>query len=128
MKGNKQSALPSMSTNMNANMAIQQMLSKVHLCKKDVVKIQKYLKTQKGGNCGCEQTGGGGCGCDQSGGAKRRTKKNGKKLKGAKLKGAKLKGGDSKEPYVDFPGKDGLEELNEETDGSQEDIQRVEKI
>lgn len=131
MKGNKQSMSSSTASSMasstasstNANMAIQQMLSKVHLCKKDVVKIQKYLKTQKGGSCGCEQTGGGGCGCNQSGGAKRRTKKNGKKSKGAKLKG-----GDSKEPYVDFPGKDGLEELDEETDGTQLNVQRIEEI
>ena len=120
MKGHKQSAA---SSNMGSNMAIQQMLSKVHLCKKDVIKIQKYLKTQKGGSCGCEQTGGGGCGCDQSGGAKRRTKKNGKKMKGAKLKG-----GDSKESYVDFPGKDGLEELDEDTNGKQLDVQQIEEI
>ena len=52
----------------NPNAAIQQMLSKVHLCKKCTMKIQKYLKTQKGGNCGCEQQGG-------------KTKKN-KKMKG----------------------------------------------
>ena len=118
MKGNK-----NMGTNMDSNMAIQQMLSKVHLCKKCTAKIQKYLKTQKGGNCGCGQSGGGGCGCDQLGGAKRRTRK-------MKMKGKKMKGGDSegKESYIDFPGKDGLEELDEDTDGPQEDIQRVEEV
>jgi len=107
-------------SNMGSNAAIQQMLSKVHLCKKDVMKIQKYIKTQKGGGCGCAQTGGG-CGCDQSGGAKRRTKKN------------KMKGGadadtdadaNKKESYVDFPSKDGLEELDEDTDGTQLDVQQ----
>jgi Tfp pilus assembly protein PilV len=109
MKGNK---------NIASNTAIQQMLSKVHLCKKCTTKIQKYLKTQKGGNCGCGQSGGGeGCGCDQSGG-KRKTRKM-KKMKG---------GDDMKETYVDFPGKDGLEELDEETDGTQLDIQRVEDV
>jgi hypothetical protein len=121
MKGNK-----NMGSNMGSNMAINQMLSKVHLCKKDMAKIQKYLKTQKGGDCKCGQTGGGeGCGCDQSGG-KRRTRKM--KIKGKKMNGKKMKGGDDdmKEPYVDFTGKDGLEELNEDTDGTQEDIQKVE--
>ena len=81
-----------------------------------MIKIHKYLKTQKGGNCGCGQTGGGeGCGCDQSGG-KRRTRKN---------KNKKMKGGES-----DFTGKDGLEELDEETGEEtgepQEDVQPVE--
>ena len=109
MKGNK-----NMESNMGSNIAIHQMLSKVHLCKKDMAKIQKYLKTQKGGNCGCGQSGGGeGCGCDQSGG-KRKTRK-------MKIKGKKMKGGE-----IDFTGKDGLEELDEDTDGTQEDIQKVE--
>ena len=55
----------------NPNTAIQQMLSKLHLCKKCTMKIQKYLKTQKGGNCPCEQ----------QGGKKGKTKKN-KKMRG----------------------------------------------
>jgi hypothetical protein len=109
MKGNK-----NMGSNVGSNMAIQQMLSKVHLCKKDMAKIHKYLKTQKGGDCKCGQTGGGeGCGCDQSGG-KRRTRK---------IKNKKMKGGE-----IDFPGKDGSEELDEDTDGPQTEIQTVEKV
>jgi hypothetical protein len=101
MKGKQQ-----FSKNMGSKMEMQKMLSKLHLCKKCTAKIQKHLKTQKGGDCGCDQTGG----------AKRRTKK--------------MKGGDAdmKESYIDFVGKDGLEELNEDTDGSKEDIQRVEEI
>jgi len=66
------------------NMAIQQMLSKLHLCKKDMAKIQKYLKTQKGGNCPCDK---------QMGGKK------------GKRKTKKMKGGDGdeeiKEGYED---------------------------
>jgi hypothetical protein len=121
----------------NPPMAMQDMLSKVHLCKKCTAKMQKYMKTQKGGDCSCGQTGGG-CGCDQSGGAKRRTKKmNGAKMKGAKMKGAKMngakmKGGgdddDKEEPFIDFTNKNGLEELGEDTDGTKLDIQRVEEI
>ena len=92
------------------NASIQQMLSKLHLCKKCTMKIQKYLKTQKGGGCPC---------ADQSGGKK------------SKRKTKKMKGGDGddeaeqksdKESYVDFPGKDGLEELDEDTGGKDSDI------
>jgi hypothetical protein len=118
MKGKQQ-----LSSNMYSKQEIQQMLSKMHLCKKCTAKIQKHLKTQKGGDCGCDQSGGskrktrkmkgGSCGCDQAGGSKR-----------------KMKGGDSedKESYVDFAGKDGLEELDEDTDGPQEEIERVEEV
>ena len=107
MKGNK-----NMASNMGSNTAIQQMLSKVHLCKKDMAKIQKYLKTQKGGDCGCDQSGG-----------KRRTRK-------LKKKGKIMRGGDDdmKETYVEFTGKDGLKKLDDETDGTELDIQRVEEI
>ena len=115
MKGNKNMASDmgsDMGSKMGSNMAIQQMLSKVHLCKKDMAKIQKYLKTQKGGDCGCDQSGG-----------KRRTRK-------LKKKGKIMRGGDDdmKETYVDFTGKDGLKELDDETDGTELDIQRVEEI
>jgi hypothetical protein len=100
--------------------AIEQMLSKVHLCKKDIIKIQKYLKTQQGGSCGCEQTGGG-CGCEKTGGGKGKGKKTRKNKN--KNMNKKMKGGE-----VDFPGKDGLEELDEETDGTQLDMKYVEEV
>ena len=78
----------------NSNATIQQMLSKLHLCKKCTMKIQKYLKTQKGGNCGCEQQGG-------------KTKKN-KKMKGGEVS------------MVSEPS--GLKDDPEETDGTTEEI------
>ena len=105
----------------NPTLAIQQMLTKVHLCKKDVSKIQKYLKTQKGGGCGCDQTGG-----------KQKTKKmKGTHMKGKHMKGKHMKGGEgteTKESYIDFAGKDGLEELDEDTNGPDLDITAVEKV
>ena len=85
----------------NPNTAIQQMLSKLHLCKKCTMKIQKYLKTQKGGNCGCEQ----------QGGKKSKTKKN-KKMRGGEVS------------MVSEPS--GLKDNPEDTDGTTEEIDIVE--
>lgn len=100
----------------NPNAAIQQMLSKVHLCKKCTMKIQKYLKTQKGGNCGCEQQGG-------------KTKKN-KKMKGGDRGNgddeAEQKTADDKESFVQIDSKQGLLDGPEDTDGTTEEIDIVE--
>ena len=123
-KGNKQSKSKSksktqkMSSNsgMDHQYCIEQMLKKVHLCKKDVSKIHKYMKTmkmQKGGDCGCSQSGGGSsCSSCQEGGKKgRRTMKV---KKGKKH----MKGG-----YVSMVGTDGLEDGSEETDGTNEKVE-----
>jgi len=106
-------------------MCIQQMLAKVHLCKKDVIKINKYLKTlktQTGGNgCGCQTGGGNGssCGCQDGGKKKRKTKKN-------------MKGGaaDTSEEHFEsmIDEKTGLEDDPEETDGTKEEELIVENI
>ena len=70
------------------------------------------MKTQKGG----------GCGCDQTGGRKRQTTK---KMRGKKMQGG---GDETKEPYIDFAGKDGLEELDEDADGKDLDVTAVEEV
>ena len=108
-------------------MCIQQMLTKVHLCKKDVNKIHKYLKTlktQTGGDCGCQTGGGsgGGCGCQDGGKKKRKTKKN--------MKGGSSKAGESaEEPFESMiDSKTGLEDDPEETDGTKEEELIVENI
>jgi hypothetical protein len=90
-----------LSSNNNAGEAmdhrkcIEQMLAKVHLCKKDVGKIQKYLKTmkmqkggvQKGGDCGCSQSGGSGsCSSCQAGGKGKKGRRTMKLKKGKKVK------------------------------------------
>ena len=69
-KNNKTQKMPSGTPSNNAS--IQQMLSKLHLCKKCTSKIQKYLKTQKGGDCGCSKQDGG------------KGKRKTKKMKGGK--------------------------------------------
>ena len=56
-KNNKSQKMMSGAPSNNA--AIQEMLSKLHLCKKCTAKIQKHLKTQKGGDCGCSKQEGG---------------------------------------------------------------------
>ena len=115
-KGNQKMMMTTPSSNSNA--AIQQMLSKLHLCKKDVAKIEKYLKTQKGGNCGCQQNGG-----------KRKTKKN-KKMKG----GDRGNGDDEaeqptadKESFVQIDSNQGLLDNPEETNGKEEVVVRNEE-
>jgi len=62
-KQNKTQKVSGMSNNLalDHQYCIEQMMKKVHLCKKDVSKIHKFLKTmkiQKGGDCGCSQSGG----------------------------------------------------------------------
>lgn len=108
-----QKMLPTGSANPNA--IIQQMLSKVHLCKKDVAKIQKYLKTQKGGNCGCDKP--------QFGGKKNKTKKNKKMRGGDRGDGddeAEQKSEDTKESFVQIDSEQGLLDNPEDTDGKEE--------
>ena len=109
-KNNKTQKMTSGTPSNNAS--IQQMLSKLHLCKKCTSKIQKYLKTQKGGDCGCSKQDGGK--------GKRKTKKMKGGERGDVDDEAEQKS--DKESYVDFPGKDGLEELDEDTDGKDYDI------
>lgn len=83
---------------MDHRKCIEQMLAKVHLCKKDVGKIHKYLNTmkkQKGGDCGCSQSGGSCSSCQAGGNGKkgRRTMKLKKGKKGKKS----MKGGEAHE-------------------------------
>jgi hypothetical protein len=126
----------------NSTMSIQQMLSKVHLCKKDMGKIQKYLKSQRGGGCGCEQTGGD-CGCDKmSGGKQSGGKQSGGKQSGGKQKSKikktkktkktkKMKGGDSdaddtKESFVeDVDPSTGLLASSEAEEVETQDVEEV---
>ena len=58
--------------------AIEQMLSSVHLCKKDAAKVMKYVKSVK--------QSGGGCGCDKQSGGKGKGRGSGKR-RGRKMKG-----------------------------------------
>lgn len=113
-KTQKMSAMP-----MDHQYCIEQMMQKVHLCKKDVNQINKYLKTmkmQKGGDCGCSQSGGN-CSTCQEGGKKKKGRLT-MKIKGKKGKKAKhMKGG-----YVSIVSTDGLEDGAEETDGTNEKI------
>ncbi len=120
----KTQKMSKMSSNsgMDHQYCIEQLLKKVHLCKKDVSKIHKYLKMQKGGDCGCSQSGGGSsCSSCQEGGkgkgkkGRRTMKKKGKKAKHMKAK--HMKGG-----YVSIVGTDGLEDGSEETDGTKEEV------
>ena len=98
----------------NPNAAIQQMLSKLQLCKKCTMKIQKYLKTQKGGNCPCDK---------QMGGKKSKTKKN-KKMRGGDGD-ENIKDAD-KESFVQIDSKSGLLEGPEDTNGEYETVDKVE--
>ena len=103
---------------MDHQYSIEQMLKKVHLCKKCESKIHKHMKTrkmQKGGDCGCSQSGGGSSCSSCQGGGKgkkgRRTMKKGKKAK-------HMKGG-----YVSIVDKESGEyDGSEETDGTQEKV------
>ena len=101
---------------MDHQYCIEQMLKKVRLCKKDVNHIHKYMKTmkmQKGGDCGCSQSGGGdSCSSCQEGGKGKKGRRT-KKAKGKKG----MKGG-----YVSIVGTDGLEDGTEETDGTNEKV------
>jgi len=112
-------------------MFVKQMLTKVHLCKKDTAKIYKYLNSQKGGDCNTCMNSGGGDGAEpstpadvseqaQMGGKGRRKgkSKNMKKSKG-------MKGGE-KEPYVDINSKSGLKDGDEEANGTDEIVEHVE--
>ncbi len=108
------------SASMNHTYCIEQMLKKVHLCKKDVAHIHKYMKTQKGGDCGCSQSGGS-CGSCQAGG------KKGKGMKGGAGAGADTDTDGDKEPYVSIVDKDSGEyDGSEETDGTKEKVVRDE--
>lgn len=88
---------------MDHRKCIEQMLAKVHLCKKDVGKIHKYLKTmkmqkngvQKGGDCGCSQSGGS-CSSCQAGGKGKKGRRTMKLKKGKKGKKS-MKGGEAHE-------------------------------
>lgn len=123
----------------NHQYCIEQMLKKVHLCKKDVNNIHKYLKTlksQNGGDCACSQSGGS-CSSCQTGGKKRKGRRTMKLKKGGKRKKS-MKGGsdtapetdndtasdtDVKEPYVSIVDKD-----SGEYDGSEETDATAEKV
>ena len=118
-KTQKMSKASASQMSMDHQYCIEQLLKKVHLCKKDVSKIHKYLKTmkmQKGGDCGCSQSGGGSsCSSCQEGGkgkkGRRTMKKKGKKAK-------HMKGG-----YVSIVDKESGEyDGSEETDATQEKI------
>jgi hypothetical protein len=115
-KTQKMSKASSSQMSMDHQYRIEQMLKKVHLCKKCESKIHKHMKTmkmQKGGDCGCSQSGGGSScsSCQEGGKGKgRRTMKVKKGKKG-------MKGG-----YVSIVGTDGLENGTEETDGTQEKV------
>lgn len=122
---NKTQKMSSSQMSMDHQYCIEQMLKKVRLCKKDVNQIHKYMKTmkmQKGGDCGCSQSGGGSsCSTCQEGGKKgRRTMKiKGKKGKKSKhMKAKHMKGG-----YVSMVGTDGLEDGSEETNGIEETVE-----
>ena len=123
-KTQKMSKASSSKMSMDHQYCIEQMLKKVRLCKKDVNQIHKYMKTmkmQKGGDCGCSQSGGGSsCSTCQEGGKKgRRTMKVKKGKKGKKgMKAKHMKGG-----YVSMVSTDGLEDGSEETDGTQEKVE-----
>ena len=134
-KTQKMSAPSGSTMDMDHTYCIEQMLKKVHLCKKDVQHIQKYLKTmktQKGGDCGCSQTGGS-CGSCQDGGRKkgRRTMKikgmkgmkgkKGKSMKGKRSKG--MKGGSTDEEFVSIVDKETGEYNGPgETDGTNKEV------
>lgn len=110
------------SASMNHTYCIEQMLKKVHLCKKDVAHIHKYMKTQKGGDCGCSQSGGS-CDSCQAGGKKGKGK--GKGMKGGA--GADADADAGKEPYVSIVDKESGEyDGSEETDGTNEKVVRDE--
>ena len=119
-KNKTQKASPSQMS-MDHQYCIEQMLKKVRLCKKDVNQIHKYLKTvkmQKGGDCGCSQSGGGSsCSSCQEGG-KGKGKKGRRTMKLKKGKKAKhMKGG-----YVSMVDTDGLEKASDETDGTEKNV------
>ena len=120
-KNKTQKASPSQMS-MDHQYCIEQMLKKVRLCKKDVNQIHKYLKTvkmQKGGDCGCSQSGGGSsCSSCQEGGKGKKGRRT-MKIKGKKGKKTRhMKGG-----YVSTVSTDGLEDGSEETDGTQEKVE-----
>jgi hypothetical protein len=122
---NKTQKISTSQMSMDHQYCIEQMLKKVRLCKKDVNQIHKYMKTmkmQKGGDCGCSQSGGGSsCSTCQEGG-KGKGKKGRRTMKVKKGKKAKhmkgMKGG-----YVSMVSTDGLEDGSEETDGTQEKVE-----
>ena len=141
-KTQKMSAPSGSTMDMDHTYCIEQMLKKVHLCKKDVQHIQKYLKTmktQKGGDCGCSQTGGS-CGSCQDGGRKkgRRTMKikgmkgmKGKQSKGKRSNGKRsngkqsksMKGGSTDEEFVSIVDKETGEYNGPgETDGTNKEV------
>ena len=123
-KASKASAM-----SMDHQYCIEQMLKKVRLCKKDVNHIHKYMKTmkmQKGGDCGCSQSGGGdSCSSCQEGGKGKKGRRT-MKAKHIKVKGKKSKKGMNakhmKGGYVSIVGTDGLEDGTEETDGTNEKV------
>jgi hypothetical protein len=126
-KASKASAMSKASaTSSNSGMdhqyCFEQMLKKVHLCKKDVSKIHKYLKTmkvQKGGDCGCSQSGGGSCSSCQEGGKGKKGRRTMKVKKGKKgMKAKHMKGG-----YVSIVDKEtGEYDGTEETDAKNEEV------
>lgn len=124
---NKTQKMSSSQMSMDHQYCIEQMLKKVRLCKKDVNQIHKYMKTmkmQKGGDCGCSQSGGGSsCStCQEGGKGKGKKGRRTMKIKGKKgkkgMKAKHMKGG-----YVSMVSTDGLEDGSEETDGTQEKVE-----
>jgi hypothetical protein len=131
MKMGKHNKTQKMMPSQDPKEFVKQMLTKIHLCKKDSAKIYKYLSSQKGGSCGsCEMTSGGsshetgeagpktgGSEVSEMTGGGAGPKTGGKKSKKQK----KMKGG-----YVQIESKDGLLDGSEETDAKKEEVERVE--
>lgn len=128
MKMGKHNKTQKMMPSQDPKEFVKQMLTKIHLCKKDSAKIYKYLSSQKGGNCGsCEMTSGGSSPktggsevSEMTGGASPKTggKKSKKQKKSKKMTGAsRMTGG-----YVQIESEDGLLDGSEETDAKKEEV------
>jgi len=126
MKKGKHNKTQKMMPSQDPKEFVKQMLTKIHLCKKDSAKIYKYLSSQKGGNCGsCQMTSGGASPktggsevSEMTGGAGPKTGGAGPKTGGKKSKKQKkMTGG-----YVQIESKDGLLDGPEDTDAKKEEV------
>jgi hypothetical protein len=94
-------------------MFVKQMLTKVHLCKKDTAKICKYLNSQKGGDCNTCMNSGGGAEPSTQSDESVQTQMGGKGRRKGKGKGKGMKGGE-KENFIQE------EEVGNGLEGSEE--------
>jgi len=137
MKKGKHNKTQKMMPSQDPKEFVKQMLTKIHLCKKDSAKIYKYLSSQKGGNCGsCQMTSGGaspktggsevsemtGGAGPKTGGAGPKTGGAGPKTGGKKSKKQKKMTGASQMTggYVQIESGDGLLDGPEDTNGKKE--------